>query len=320
MPDTERQVAEDQGPVPQAAGHVATHAVALWAGMIKLHHSVFALPFALIAAFLAGRERPSGYPGVWQLGLVVICMVAARSAAMTFNRIVDARIDARNPRTANRPMPAGTISMAQAVAFFVTCCLAFIAACGAFLWLDGNAWPAILGVPVLIYLCFYSYTKRFTRWSHFVLGSAIALSPPAAWLAIHPASIGWPAIVLLGVVTCWIGGFDIIYACQDAEFDRREGLHSLPARLGIGKALWIARAAHAVTVVLLASLIPLSSLGWLYAAGVAAVAALLLIENLLVHADDLSRVGLAFFTINGIVSLVLGACAIGDIVVRHGTR
>ncbi len=291
--------------------------LALWAGMIKLHHSVFALPFALIAAFLAGRERPSGYPGLLQLVLVVICMVAARSAAMTFNRIADAAIDARNPRTADRPLPAGTISMPKAIAFFVVACLVFVGACAAFLWVDANVWPVALAVPVLIYLCFYSYTKRFTRWSHFVLGSAIALSPPAAWLAIHPASIGPPALVLLGAVTCWIGGFDIIYACQDADFDRREGLHSLPARLGIAGALWIARAAHAMTVLLLASLIPLAGLGCLYAVGVAAVAVLLLVENLLVHPDDLSRVNLAFFTINGIVSLLLAACTIGDIVLGH---
>ncbi len=289
----------------------------LWAGMIKLHHSVFALPFALIGAFLAGRERPSGYPGFRQLVLVVICMVAARSAAMTFNRIADAAIDARNPRTADRPLPAGTISMPRAIAFFVVACVVFVAACAAFLWIDGNGWPVALAVPVLLYLCFYSYTKRFTRWSHFVLGSAIALSPPAAWLAIHPASIGRPALILLGVVTCWIGGFDIIYACQDVEFDRREGLHSLPARLGVAKALWIARAAHALAVVLLASLVPLTGLGWLYAVGVAAAAILLLVENLLVRPHDLSRVNLAFFTINGLVSLLLAACAIGDIVLRQ---
>jgi 4-hydroxybenzoate polyprenyltransferase len=302
---------------PHAAIRNPQSVLALWAGMIKLHHSVFALPFALIAVFLAGRERSSGYPGAWQLVFVVACMVAARSAAMTFNRIADARIDARNPRTAGRPLPAGTISLRQAIAFFVVCCVIFVGGCSAFLWLEANVWPIVLALPVLVYLCLYSYTKRFTRWSHFVLGSAIALSPPAAWLAIHPASIGWPALVLLGVVTCWIGGFDIIYACQDMEFDRREGLHSLPARLGIARALWIARGAHAITVVLLASLVPLAGMGWLYAAGVAAVALLLLIENLLVHPNDLSKVNLAFFTINGVVSLLLAACAIGDIVLHH---
>ena len=175
-------------------------------------------------------------------------------------------------------------------------------------------------MPVLTYLCFYSYTKRFTQWSHFVLGSAIALSPPAAWLAVHPASIGWSAGVLAAAVACWIGGFDIIYACQDVGPDRRDGLYSLPARIGVANALRIARGAHALTIVLLAALVPLAPLGWLYAAGVAAVAVLLLVENLLVRADDLSRVNLAFFTVNGLVSLLLGAATVADIVLHpsHG--
>ncbi len=301
---------EPQPPGPAAP---ARSPLILWGRMIKLSHSVFALPFALIATFLAGRERPAGHPGAGQLLLIVLCMVAARSAAMTFNRIVDAAIDARNPRTADRPLPAGTIRRDQAVAFFVGCCLVFAAGCAGFLIADDNPWPLVLAGPVLAYLCFYSYTKRFTRWSHFVLGSAIALSPPAAWIAIHPASIGWPAVVLAAAVTLWIGGFDIIYACQDVEPDRRDGLHSLPARLGIGPALWIARGAHALTVVLLAALGPLAALGRLYYGGVAAVAVLLLVENLLVRADDLSRVNVAFFTVNGIISLLLGACAIGDV-------
>ena len=165
---------------------------------------------------------------------------------------------------------------------------------------------------MLAYLCFYSYTKRFTRWSHFVLGSAIALSPPAAWFAIHPASLGWPAVILLASVTLWIGGFDIIYACQDIASDRADGLFSLPARLGAGPALWIARAAHAATVVLLVALMPTAGLSWLYGIGAAAVALLLLIENAMVRADDLSRVNIAFFTVNGVVSLLLGALGIAD--------
>ncbi|MBN1488308.1 MAG: 4-hydroxybenzoate octaprenyltransferase [Phycisphaerae bacterium] len=289
--------------------------VLVWAEMIKFSHSVFALPFALMAAFLAGRERASGLPAAWQLTLIVVCMVAARSAAMTFNRIVDARIDARNPRTAGRPLVAGSINRFQAILFFVACCIVFVAACAGFLVVDDNVWPILLAGPVLAYICGYSYTKRFTPWSHFVLGSAIACSPVAAWLAIHPASIGWPAIVLMAAVTCWIGGFDIIYACQDVEIDRRHGLRSLPARLGVARALWITRGAHLATVAMLAGLAPLASLGWLYGIGVATVAVLLLIENRLVRADDLSRVNVAFFTVNGVVSLVLGGLAIADILV-----
>ena len=235
-------VPEDAARPPDSSRPAAwLHSLRLWGFMIKFSHSVFALPFALIAAFLAGSRRPSGFPGAHQLALIVIGMVAARSAAMTFNRIVDAAIDARNPRTQGRPIPAGAISRRHAVGFFVACCAVFVAACAGFLLLDANVWPLALSVPVLAYLCAYSYTKRFTRWSHLVLGSAIALSPPAAWLAVDPGSIGWPACVLMAAVTFWIAGFDVIYACQDVEYDRRDGLFSLPARVGIAAALWYAR-------------------------------------------------------------------------------
>jgi 4-hydroxybenzoate polyprenyltransferase len=239
-------------------------------------------------------------------------MVSARSAAMTFNRIVDAAVDARNPRTAGRAIPAGAITRGQAIAFLVVASCIFILACGGFFWLDGNAWPIMLAVPVLGYLCLYSYTKRFTRWSHFVLGSAIAVSPVAAWLAIHPASLGWSAFLLMGTVTLWIGGFDVIYACQDIEVDRQEGLFSLPSRLGPFRALWIARLAHAVTVVFLVLLIPAAGLGWLYVLGVIVAAALLLVENAIVRANDFSRVNVAFFTVNGTISLLLGMLTIVD--------
>jgi len=288
--------------------------VQTWAEMIKFAHSVFALPFALMAAFLAGRHiEPLHRPLAGQLILVIVCMVSARSVAMTFNRIVDRRFDARNPRTSNRPLVTGRISLLAACWFLGLAAGAFLAGCAGFLWLYRNPWPVYLAVPVLVYLCGYSYTKRFTNLSHFYLGSAIALSPPAAWIAVHPASIGLPAVVLAAAVTLWIGGFDIIYACQDIPIDRRDGLFSLPARWGPAWALWVARAAHAATVGLLAGLAPLAGLGWLYLAGVAAVAVLLTIENLLVRADDLSRVNLAFFTINGLVSVGLGAMAILDV-------
>jgi 4-hydroxybenzoate polyprenyltransferase len=295
-----------------------------WGEMVKFSHSVFALPFALIAAFMAARAGYAAqdvahpFPSPGQLVLIVVCMVSARSVAMTFNRIVDAKLDARNPRTAGRAIPAGTISRRQAMVFLGASSAVFVIACGGFWWLDGNDLPLKLAMPVLLYLCFYSYTKRFTQWSHFVLGSAIALSPVAAWIAIHPDSLGWPAVVLMGAVTLWIGGFDIIYACQDDDVDRRDGLLSLPARMGRGGALMIARLAHMGTVALLVLLAPLAHLGWLYAIGVGVVAVLLVTEHAMVRANDLSRVNLAFFTINGVISLLMGALAVADVLLGLG--
>jgi 4-hydroxybenzoate polyprenyltransferase len=288
-------------------------AVRIWAEMVKFEHSVFALPFALLATFLAGRYRPTGWPAPGQFALVVVCMVAARSFAMTFNRIVDRHLDADNPRTANRPLISGRIDLGSAWVFLLIAAVAFILGCSGFLLYD-NRWPIILCAPVLVYLAGYSYSKRFTVLSHFWLGSAIASSPVAAWLAVHPASLGWPAVVLMLAVTTWIGGFDVIYACHDAGFDRRHGLFSLPARMGIGGALWIARGCHAITILALVGLAPLADLGMLYGVGVALVAVLLVIENALVRADDLSRVNLAFFTINGVVSVLMGALGIADVI------
>ncbi len=295
----------------------STTGIRTWAEMIKFSHSIFALPFALMAAFLAGRNIDGQHrPYAGQLGLIILCMVAARSVAMTFNRIADARIDARNPRTANRPLPADRLTIGAAWVFLAVWAIVFVLSCAAFaVWFE-NPWPIRLCGPVLLYLCGYSYTKRFTRLSHFYLGSAIAFSPVAAWIAIHPQSLGLAAVALMAGVTLWIAGFDIIYACQDIEVDRAEGLHSLPSRLGPGPALWIARGCHALTVVLLAALAALASLGWLYLLGVGLVAVMLVVENSLVKADDFSRVNLAFFTINGVVSLVLGGLAIADILLR----
>ncbi len=288
--------------------------VRTWGEMIKFSHSIFALPFAVIATFLAGRNLPGrDLPYVGQLVLIVICMVLARSAAMTFNRLADYEIDARNPRTRNRPLQTGRLTRRAAAVFFGLCAIGFLAGCAGFWWAYGNVWPTVAGVPVLAYLCGYSYAKRFTKWSHFYLGHADALSAVGAWVAIDPGSVGLPAIVLMMAITFWIGGFDIIYACQDIEVDRREGLHSLPSRWGPGPALWVARAAHATTVGLLGLLAWLTPLGVLYLIGVASVAVLLLIENALVRADDFSRVNLAFFTINGVVSVGLGAMAVIDV-------
>jgi len=232
---------------------------------------------------------------------------------MTFNRIVDSQIDGRNPRTAGRPLPAGRLSRSAAWVMFVLSAATFGIGCLGFAVFFDNTWPILLSGPVLVYLCGYSLTKRFTRWSHVVLGSAIALSPAAAWIAIHPASFGLPAGLLCGAVMLWIAGFDVIYACQDIDIDRREGLYSLPATLGPRRALWIARGFHLVAVTALAGVGLLLHLRTSYFVGVALVACLLLVENLLVHPGDYRRVNAAFFTMNGAVSLVWAAAAILDL-------
>jgi 4-hydroxybenzoate polyprenyltransferase len=283
-----------------------------WGQMVRLSHSVFALPFALLATFLAARPN---LPTAGQIALIVLCMVAARSAAMTFNRIVDASLDARNPRTAGRHLPQGTISIAAAWTFFAGTCALLVAGCSGFLWLYGNGWPLILCLPVISVLCLYSYTKRFTCWSHLALGAGIAMSPPAAWIAISPTTLGLPAGLLMLAVMFWIGGFDLIYACQDVGFDRQEGLHSIPAKMGIASALWLARAFHAITVAALIGVgLTTAGLETLYYIGVGCVTVLLIVENALVSPSDLSRVNLAFFTVNGVVGLLLGILGVLDIV------
>jgi 4-hydroxybenzoate polyprenyltransferase len=287
----------------------------LWGETVKFSHTVFAMPFAMIAAFLAARETPQGRPSIAHFILVVMCMISARTAAMTFNRIVDADLDARNPRTAGRPIPSGRLHRAAAWWMLGISALTFGMACTGFYLLFGNTWPVLLSGPVLLYLCGYSLTKRFTRWSHLYLGSAVALSPVAAWLAIHPASLGWTAFLLMGAVTCWIAGFDIIYSCQDIEIDRRDGLNSLPSRAGPAAALWIARWLHVLTIAGLIGVGVTAKLGNMYYAGVVVVAILLLVENLLVRPGHYERVNAAFFTCNGIVSLVLATAAIIDMFV-----
>lgn len=284
-----------------------------WGEMVKFSHSLFALPFALLATFLAARPR---LPSAGQLGLIVACMVAARSAAMTFNRIADARIDAQNPRTARRQIPAGLITLNAARVFFLVACGGFLLATACFWWAYRNPWPIVLAPPTLIALCAYSYTKRFTRWSHLVLGAVIAFAPLAAWIAIQPQTIGASAVLLTLAVMFWIAGFDVIYACQDVDFDRASGLHSLPSRLGVTASLWLARGFHVVTAAALIAVGLVADLGGLYFAGVGCAILLLIVENALVRADDLSRVNLAFFTVNGVVGLVLGVLGVLDIVLR----
>jgi 4-hydroxybenzoate polyprenyltransferase len=287
------------------------HTLRIWAEMIKFPHSLFALPFALLATFLAARPD---LPTLPQLGLIVLCMVAARSAAMTFNRLVDLRWDAANPRTADRALPRGTITSRAAWAFFAAACAAFVLGCAGFLGLHGNPWPLRLALPVLALLCGYSFTKRFTRWSHLILGLGIACAPVAAWIAVRPATLGLSAGLLLAAAATWIAGFDLIYACQDTTFDRTHGLYSVPAQMGVAAALWLARGLHIVTLAALVSIGWTAGLGSLYYLGVAVVAVLLAIEHALVSPHDLSRVNVAFFTVNGIVGLVLGILGVVDVV------
>lgn len=281
--------------------------------MIRFSHTLFALPFALLAAVMAWTAGARSSPPVawrWQdLVGILLCMVAARSAAMAFNRIVDWKIDAENPRTKARHIPAGVLSVSSVVLFAVVCSLGFVAATLIFL---PNRLPLYLALPVLAFLLGYSLTKRFTSLAHFWLGAALMLAPISAWIAIrgqfvieNPADI-LPAVVLGGAVLLWVAGFDIIYACQDVDFDRQARLHSVPVRLGVAGSLRLAAVCHLGMVVLLAVLpMVYPSLGWVYWAGIAAVALLLAYEHSLVRPTDLSRVNQAFFQVNAVVSLGL---------------
>jgi 4-hydroxybenzoate polyprenyltransferase len=265
--------------------------------MIKFEHSVFALPFALVGALLAARAG-GGLPTWRQFLLIVVAMVGARSAAMTMNRIADREYDRRNPRTANRALPAGELSVGFAWAFTILASAVLVIAA----WQLNRLALALSPVALLI-LFFYSYTKRFTSWSHFVLGFCLGISPAAAWIAIR-GSLDARMLILCAAVTLWVGGFDVLYACQDVEFDRAAGLHSIPKRLGIAKALLFARAMHVVMVALLAWLAWSFHLAWPAWAGIAVVAALLAYEHSLVKANDLSKMNAAFFTVNGYISLL----------------
>lgn len=267
--------------------------------MIKFEHSVFALPFALTGALLAFREEHArlGF-AAWKVIWIVVAMVGARSAAMAFNRILDAGIDARNPRTRMRHIPAGLVSDKFAWGFVFCAVAVFLAASWAL-----NEMCLTLAPLALAVVFFYSYTKRFTRWSHVVLGFCLGIAPAAAWIAVT-GSLDSRILWLTAGVTFWTAGFDVIYSCQDYEFDRTEGLFSLPRAYGIAGALWIARAFHVLMVCCLAALVFSFGLHWLSIAGVAAVVMLLVYEHSLVKAADLSRVNAAFFTVNGYVSVL----------------
>jgi len=267
--------------------------------MIKFEHSVFALPFALTGALLAWREiHLSGVAFAAKVGWIVLAMVGARSAAMAFNRILDAEIDARNPRTRMRHIPAGTLSSGFAWGFVTVSVLVFLFAARALNPLCLKLAPLALGVVFL-----YSFTKRFTSFSHLILGFSLGIAPAAAWIAVT-GSLDPKILLLTAAVTFWTAGFDIIYSCQDYEFDHEAGLFSLPKRFGIAGALWIARLFHVVMVGCLVTLSLSFDLGWLSFAGIGAVVLLLIYEHSLVHANDLSRVNAAFFTVNGYVSVL----------------
>ena len=265
--------------------------------MIKFEHSVFALPFALVGALLASRAGGS-LPTWRQILWIVVAMVGARSAAMTINRIADIEYDRRNPRTANRALPKGELSLGFAWAFTIAASAVLVLAAWQLNPLALKLSPMALGV-----LFFYSYTKRFTIWAHFVLGFCLGISPAAAWIAIR-GSLDWRMLILCAAVTLWVGGFDVLYACQDVEFDKSAGLYSIPKRFGIAGAMRIARLMHIVMVGLLCWLAWSFALAWPAWAGIAVVAALLVYEHSLVKPNDLSKMNAAFFTVNGYISLL----------------
>jgi 4-hydroxybenzoate polyprenyltransferase len=267
--------------------------------MIKFEHSVFALPFALTGALLAIREDRFAVHGLgWKILWIVIAMVSARSAAMGFNRVVDSDIDGRNTRTKMRHLPSGLLTRTFAWLFVTAAALVFLLAAGALNPLCLRLAPVALGVVLI-----YSYTKRFTSLSHLVLGFALGIAPAAAWIAIR-ASLDPRILWLTAAVTLWTAGFDIIYSCQDYEFDQSAGLFSLPRRLGVAGALWLSRLFHLGMLACLVALVHAFALGQVALFGIGVVAALLVWEHRLVHADDLSRVDAAFFTVNGWVSVL----------------
>jgi len=281
--------------------------------LVRVSHTIVALPFALMAVILAFQaQAPAATSPAewWRRGLgVLLCMVTARTAAMAFNRLVDRSFDAANPRTATRHLPRGDLAVGEVFGLVALSCGAFIAATVLFLpnWL-----PLVLSVPVLAWLLGYSYAKRFTMLAHVWLGAALGMAPVAAWIAIRGEALlanpadGLPALILGLAVTTWVAGFDIIYACQDAGFDASQGLHSIPARLGVPRALTLAMGLHAVTLVILATLpLVVPQLGAVYWGTLVAIAALLLWEHSLVRPDDLSRVNQAFFTANAAIGVLL---------------
>ena len=274
--------------------------------MIKWEHSIFALPFALCGAMLAAGGLPTAHQVAW----IVVAMVAARSTAMAFNRLADSSLDAANPRTRTRALPAGHLSPRFVATFVVVSSAIFILAASQL-----NRLALLLSPIALAVLLLYSYTKRFTRWSHLVLGFALGIAPAAAWIAVR-GSLDARILLLTAAVTFWVAGFDVLYACQDFDFDRQTGLHSIPRHLGIVRAFWVARAFHVIMLGLLVALLWSFGLGKVAGAGVLVVAALLAYEHSLVSSDDLSKLNAAFFTMNGMISVLFLAFVAGDLLLR----
>ena len=276
--------------------------------MIKWEHSIFALPFALTGAVLAA----DGWPSLRVLGWIVVCMVAARSAAMAFNRLVDARLDADNPRTAMRAIPAGTLSSRFVGGFVVVSVGVFVLGAAML-----NRLTLELAPVALLVVLAYSYMKRVTRWSHVVLGLALGIAPAAAWIAVR-GSLDARIVVLTVAVLLWVGGFDVLYACQDFEHDRKVGLNSVPQAFGVGSAFWIARAMHLGMLLMLCWLIVLFGLGKIAVCwALLLVALLLLYEHLIVSPTDMRRMNAAFFTLNGVISVVFFGFVAADVLLRR---
>ncbi len=285
--------------------------------MIKFSHTIFALPFAILGAFMAADGGKSGIPSVGKLILVIMCMVFARSIAMTFNRLVDARIDAQNPRTANRAIPAGLITKAKARWFLGICSIGFVISTSGFALIYHNYYPVIFSIPILIFICSYSFTKRFTWGSHFYLGMALSLAPICAWGAIAPPDgpVLSIKVILLGLaVMSWTAGFDIIYAFNDIDIDQRDKLYSIPSRLGIDKAIIISRVCHILSILILLWFADIAGLRGLFPWAIGLTGLLLTGEHYLVRAGKTTYMKLAFGTLNGIISIILAASAICDIV------
>ena len=271
--------------------------------MIKWEHSIFALPFALTGAVLAARGRPPAWVVLW----ILVCMVSARTAAMAFNRLADAELDAANPRTAMRALPAGRLGKRFVMGFVALSAAVFLLAAGMLNRLTLELAPVALGIVLV-----YSYMKRITRWSHLVLGLALGIAPSAAWIAVRGA-LDPRIIVLTLAVLLWVGGFDVLYACQDFEHDRQAGLNSVPQAFGIESAFWIARGMHLGMIALLLWLVPLFALGKISIVGVALVAALLAYEHAIISPQDLRRMNAAFFTLNGVISVIFFGFVAADV-------
>jgi 4-hydroxybenzoate polyprenyltransferase len=266
--------------------------------MIKFSHTVFAFPFALMGVILASLE--SGHlPGIGQMLWICLAMVGARSAAMGLNRLIDARIDAENPRTANRHIPVGAVKVWEAALFIIVALALFFFAAWMLNPLCFKLAPVVVGLFVL-----YAYCKRFTHLAHVVLGVCLAIAPVGAWIALR-GDIGWSIIALALAVLFWVAGFDIFYALQDYDFDVERGLHSVPVRVGKQKAISLVRIFHGLMIVFLLLVLPGSGLGWIYFAGVVVVALLLFYEHRLIKADDLSKLDAAFFNMNGYISVAI---------------